>query len=217
MNPAIIELLVLAGIAVFLIMRLSSVLGTREGHEKPPLADPKPQPKRDFQVIDGGDDMDILDHAPKGSDTAEALAKMKRAESDFSVNDFLGGARMAYEMILMAFERGDLSEVRNFLANDIAEVFDDVITNRAAQGLTVEANFIGLREMRLVSAHFDDATKTAEITVSYNAEMTSVVRNADGDIVEGDAKQIKRQKDVWTYARTMGIGDPNWKLVATGE
>lgn len=217
MNPAIIELLVLAGIAVFLIMRLSSVLGTREGHEKPPLADPKPQPKRDFQVIDGGDDMDILDHAPKGSDTAEALAKMKRAESDFSVNDFLGGARMAYEMILMAFERGDLSEVRNFLANDIAEVFDDVITNRAAQGLTVEANFIGLREMRLVSAHFDDATKTAEITVSYNAEMTSVVRNADGDIVEGDAKQIKRQKDVWTYARTMGIGDPNWQLVATGE
>ena len=217
MNPAIIELLVLAGIAVFLIMRLSSVLGTREGHEKPPLDDPKPQPKRDFQVIDGGDDTDILDHAPKGSDTAEALAKMKRAESDFSVNDFLGGARMAYEMILMAFERGDLSEVRNFLATDIAEVFDDVIANRAAQGLTVEANFIGLREMRLVSASFDDASKTAEITVSYNAEMTSVVRNADGEIVEGDTKQIKRQKDVWTYARTMGIGDPNWQLVATGE
>ena len=217
MNPAIIELLVLAGIAVFLIMRLSSVLGTREGHEKPPLAEPKPQPKRDFQVIDGGDDMDILDHAPKGSDTAEALAKMKRVDNDFSVNEFLGGARMAYEMILMAFERGDLTEVRGFISTDVLDIFDEVIANREAQGLSVEANFIGLREMRLVSANFDDVTRTADITVAYNAEMTSVVRNADGDIVEGDAKQIKRQKDTWTYSRTMGMGDPNWQLVATGE
>jgi predicted lipid-binding transport protein (Tim44 family) len=124
---------------------------------------------------------------------------------------------MAYEMILMAFERGDLTEVRGFISTDVLDIFDEVIANREAQGLSVEANFIGLREMRLVSANFDDVTRTADITVAYNAEMTSVVRNADGDIVEGDAKQIKRQKDTWTYSRTMGMGDPNWQLVATGE
>lgn len=217
MNAAIIEILVLAGIALFLVMRLKNVLGTREGFEKPPVQAQESPKKRDFQVIDGGEDTDILDHAEKGSTTAEALALMKRADNSFSVNDFLGGARMAYEMILMAFERGDLSEVRGFISADVLDIFDDVIANREAQGLSVEANFIGLREMRLVSANFDDVTRTADITVAYNAEMTSVVRNADGDIVEGDAKQIKRQKDTWTYSRTMGMGDPNWQLVATGE
>lgn len=217
MNPAIIELLVLAGIAVFLIMRLSSVLGTREGHEKPPLAEPKPQPKRDFQVIDGGDDMDILDHAPKGSDTAEALAKMKRVENDFSVNEFLAGARMAYEMILMAFENGNISEVRAFLAPEIQDAFDGVIADRNEKGLYINANFIGMRELKLVSADFDTTSKYAEVTVSFTAELTSVVKNADGDVIEGDDKHIKRQKDVWTFARSMASGDPNWQLVATGE
>jgi predicted lipid-binding transport protein (Tim44 family) len=45
--------------------------------------------------------------------------------------------------------------------------------------------------------------------------LTSVVRNADGQVVEGDPNEIKRQRDVWTFARHMGASDPNWELVAT--
>jgi len=84
---------------------------------------------------------------------------MKRIDNTFHVGEFLGGAKGAYEMILMAFEKGDLSEVVPFMSEDVY----------------------------------------------------------DGDIVEGDPNEIKRQKDVWTFARMMGTDDPNWRLVATGE
>jgi len=217
MNAAIIELLVLAGIAIFLVMRLKSVLGTREGFEKPQMQQEPAPKKREFQVIEGGEDLDILDHVDAASPSAEALALMKRADNNFTVNEFLGGARMAYEMILMAFENGDISEVRNFLAPEIEQAFDDVINDRKFNGLSIEASFIGMRELKLVSADFDNSTKLAEITVSFTAELTSVVRDKSGSIIEGDEKQIKRQKDVWTFARSMASGDPNWQLIATGE
>ena len=116
MNSPIISLVVLAAIAVFLILRLRSVLGTREGFEKPPQQGSiaSPQRRHDFEVIEGGPDRDITDHVDEGSDAAEALAAMKGVERDFSVSDFLSGARGAYEMILMAFENGDIEEVRGF-------------------------------------------------------------------------------------------------------
>ncbi|MDJ0821942.1 MAG: Tim44/TimA family putative adaptor protein [Paracoccaceae bacterium] len=217
MNSPIIQLLVLAGIAVFLILRLRSVLGTREGFEKPPVAQQgRPAPaRRDFEVIDGGPDHDIIDHVPEGSDSADALARMKRVEPSFGVGDFLGGARGAYEMILMGFERGDVDELKPFLDGDVYEAFIDVVAQREDQGLTIEAEFIGVREMTLDEARFDDDTGRAEISVKYVGELTSVVKNAEGEIIEGDSKSVKKQKDVWTYARTMGSDDPNWQLVAT--
>ena len=57
----------------------------------------------------------------------------------------------------------------------------------------------------------------ADISVAFTAELISVVKNAEGEIIEGDAKQIKRQKDIWTFSKDMGLKDPNWQLVATGE
>lgn len=219
MNNPIIQLLVLAGIAIFLILRLRNVLGTRDGHEEPrqPTASVSSQKRPEFEVIEGGPDRDILDHVPAGSDSFEALSLMKRAEPGFGVSDFLSGARGAYEMILMGFERGDLDDIRVFLSDEIAGNFDDVISARAEQGLTVEAEFIGVRELTLSSATFDQKTGVGEVTVRYTGELTYVVRNSDGEIIEGSETQIKRQKDVWTYSRQMGADDPNWHLVAIGE
>lgn len=221
MSSAVIQLLVLAGIAIFLILRLRSVLGTRDGFEKPPLSGPDANARRgarpDLEVIEGGPDRDIIDHVPDGSPSAKALAAMKMAEPGFSVSEFLQGARGAYEMILMSFERGDLDEIRAFLGPDVAEVFEQVVQDRAAQGLTVDSDFVGLREISLVSAEFDRETREGEITVRFVGELTSVVRNEAGEIVEGNATEIKRQRDVWTFARKMGADDPNWQLVATGE
>lgn len=220
MNSSVIELLVLAGIAIFLIVRLKNVLGTRDGFEKPPVQAPAPsgiqRPRPDFEVIEGGPDRDITDHVDSGTPSAEALARMKAAEPGFVVGDFLQGARGAYEMILMAFERGDLSEVRGFLAPEVHDSFLDVITDRESQGLSVDANFVGIRELSLVRAEFDETTREGEVTVRFVGELTSVVRNGSGEIVEGDPNQIKRQRDVWTFGRVMGSDDPNWQLVATG-
>lgn len=221
MSSAIIQLLVLAGIAVFLILRLRSVLGTRDGFEKPPVSGAAPAERRvnrpEFDVIEGGPDRDITDYVDDGTEAAKALAAMKMADRDFSVREFLEGARGAYEMILMAFEAGELDEVRGFLADEVAESFDEVIAARNEQGLTIEANFVGVRDVTLQNATFDRASGDGEVTVKFVGELTSVVKNADGDVVEGSPTEIKRQKDVWTFGRVMGSDDPNWQLVATGE
>ena len=217
MNPALIELIILAGIAVFLFLRLRSVLGTREGFEKPRMQPKTDAPKRDFQVIDGGEDKDITDNVYKNSKAAEALKLIKSEDENFTVNEFLSGARSAYEWILMSFEKNEIDEIRELLSEEVAEAFDAVVDQRVSQGLTIEAEFIGIREMKLVEATYSSKTKTAEISVSFVGEMTSVVKNSSGEIVEGDSKQIKRQKDTWTFSKDIKSSNPNWLLVATGE
>lgn len=170
---------------------------------------------RDFSVIEGGPDLDIVDHVDADSPAAKALAEMKRIEPSFSVTEFLSGARSAYEMIIMGYEKGELSDIQPFLAEDIYESFVDGVAAREDQGLTIESNFIGVRELKLENATLDPDTKEAELTIRFVAEMTSAVRNKDGEIVEGSVKDIKRQKDTWSFARTMGSDDPNWLLVST--
>lgn len=216
MNSPIIQLLVLAGIAVFLILRLKSVLGTRDGFEKPTLPAQSAKPARQgFEVIEGGPDRDITDHVDENSQQAQDLAAMKRVEPAFSVTQFVQGARGAYEMIVMGFERGNLDEIQPFLAEDVFETFVDVVSAREDQGLKIEAEFVGVRETTLQDVRFDKDTNNAEITMRFVGELTSVVRDKGGDIIEGSPTAIKRQKDTWTFARTMGSGDPNWRLVAT--
>jgi predicted lipid-binding transport protein (Tim44 family) len=103
------------------------------------------------------------------------------------------------------------------LSDDIEESFGTAITSREREGLSIEANFVGLRELTLVEADFDRDTRTAEITVRFLGELTRVVRNTAGEVVEGSPTEIKRQRDTWTFARRMGVDDPNWQLVATGD
>jgi len=217
MNSPLIQLLVLAGIAIFLILRLKSVLGTREGFEKPPV--PRQQssaaPRPEFEVIEGGPDRDIVDYVDEDSGSAKALAEMKRVEPSFSVSEFVQGSRGAYEMIVMGFERGELSDIQPYIAEDVFETFVEVVAAREDQGLTIDAEFVGVREVRVENVDFDPDTREAQITMRYVAELTSVVRDREGEIVEGDPKAVKRQKDTWVFARQMGSDDPNWLLVAT--
>jgi len=218
MDNPMIQLLVLAGIAVFLILRLKNVLGTREGFEKPPVMEPRVSERPNapaFEVIEGGPDLDITDHVEADSDAGKALADMKRLEPSFGVNDFMGGAKYAYEMIVMGYENGELAEIQPFLSEDIYESFVDGVAAREDQGLTIEANFIGVREMELADATLDDATNEAELTIRFVAELTSAVRDKGGDVIEGSLTDVKKQKDVWTFARIMGSDDPNWLLVST--
>lgn len=221
MNSPLLQLLVLAGIAIFLILRLKSVLGTRDGFEGPPrrgASEPaKSDRRQEFEVIEGGPDHDITDHVLEDSEAAAALADMKRIEPSFTVTDFLQGARGAYEWILMAFENGNLDQVAPFLAEDVYEAFAQVVDSRQEQGLTVEADFVGVRGTTLADARFDNTSNRAEVTVKFIGELISVVKDQNGEIIEGKPGQSKRQKDTWTFERVMGSGDPNWRLVATGE
>lgn len=216
MNSPLIQLLVLAGIAIFLILRLKNVLGTREGFEKPPVPKQPSGPSRpDFEVIEGGPDHDITDHVEEDSPQAQVLASMKRVEPSFSVGDFVQGSRGAYEMIVMGFERGNLDDIQAFLAEDVFDTFVDVVAAREDQGLKIEAEFVGVRETSVHDVKFNKETNVAEISMRFVGELTSVVRDKGGDVIEGSPTAIKRQKDTWTFARTMGEDDPNWLLVAT--
>ncbi|QUJ76172.1 Tim44 domain-containing protein [Sulfitobacter albidus] len=216
MNSPLIQLLVLAAIAVFLILRLKNVLGTREGFEKPPLPQQPAERKGPaFEVIEGGPDLDITDHFDEGTAQARALAEMKRLEPSFNVTDFLGGAKGAYEMIVMGFERGELDQIKPFLSEDIYESFVDGVAAREDQGLTIEAEFYGVREMQLENVTIDPETNEAEMTIRYVAELTSAVRDRAGEVVEGSLTDVKKQKDTWVFARIMGSDDPNWSLVST--
>jgi predicted lipid-binding transport protein (Tim44 family) len=216
MNSPLIQLLVLAAIAVFLILRLKNVLGTREGFEKPAV--PAPAAKRTgpaFEVIEGGPDLDITDHFDEGTAQARALAEMKRIEPSFNVTDFLAGGRGAYEMIVMGYERGELDQIKSFLSEEVYESFVDGVAAREDQGMTIEANFIGVREMSLENVTLDPDTKEAEMTLKFVAELTQAVRNSEGEIVEGSLTDAKKQKDTWVFSRHMGSDDPNWFLVST--
>ncbi len=220
MNNSLIQLLVLAGVAIFLILKLRSVLGTRDGFEK--SDDPKPLPgstqnRRGFEVIEGGPDRDITDHASEGSDAARALAAMKLVEPSFNVSGFLQGARGAYEMILSAFAKGELDRIRPFLSPEVADSFAGVIADRKQRGLILTSELLGIRELALQGAEFNRATNEAEISVRFVGEVISATRDTAGEVVEGDPKHARKQKDIWTFARTMGANDPNWQLVATGE
>jgi predicted lipid-binding transport protein (Tim44 family) len=216
MGSSLIQLLFLAVVVVFLVMRLLSVLGTREGFE--PKLEPKPGRRNDhLKVIEGTEDPDIADFADIDSPTGRALAEMKRADRSFHVGEFVAGARQAYEMILMGFEKGDLKLLESLLAPDIYERFSTVILEREEKGYEVEASFIGVREISLKSARFDADEKEGEITMRFVGELTSVVKDRNGTVIEGSASEIKRQTNIWTFARLMGTDNPNWLLVATDE
>ncbi len=218
MSSAVIQLIVLAAVAIFLILRLKNVLGTREGYEDPivPREAATPRERIGLEVIEGGPDRDIIDHVPEGSDAAVALAQMKRIEPGFGVAQFLQGSRAAYEMILMAFEKGELGPIKPFLAPPVSDAFEAAVQARKDRGLEVQAEFLGLRELVLTDASFDTQSREAELTVRFGGELISVARDATGTVVEGDPRSPRKQRDSWTFSRVMGSADPNWQLVATG-
>lgn len=219
MGNSLLQLIALAAIAVYLILRLRKTLGTRDGFEGPDTRAPSAgnpsspdEGKTPVRV-----DRDIVKHVEEDSSAATALAAMKQVESGFSVSDFIEGACNAYEMILIAFVRGDMEEMEPFLSSDVYDSFEETISGRPSDGLRYEARFVGIRESTLKDARFDGASSEAEITIEFVGELVSYVTDSDDNVVEGDDSAIRRQRDVWTFARRMGANNPNWQLVATGD
>jgi len=220
MNNAIIQLLILAAVAVFLVFRLKNLLGTREGFEgnaeKTVVKIKEKEVKSpNLEIINGGLDHDIVDHVEKGSKAAKNLSIIKGQEPNFNVREFLSGAREAYEMILVAFKSGDISSVKTLLSEDVKEAFLKDIENRKIKGLKTNLTFGGIRALTIVDADFDQSSSEVEITIRFLSDLTIVVKNDKGNIVEGSENDIKVQKDVWTFGRTLTSKNPNWSLIAT--
>ena len=219
MNNTIIQLLILAGVALFLIFRLKNVLGTRDGFE-PKAKDVNnakmEERKNTEDLSDNNLDEEAMEYLFDDKNSAKALIKIKEIENNFSLTEFLGGAGSAYEMILMAFQSGKISPVETFLSADVKENFDKAIQDREQKGLSIEADFIGLRDTAVKNISFSVRDRVAEISVSFLADIKSVVKNNKGETIEGEEADTKKQFDVWVFAREIGSDNPNWILVETG-
>ncbi len=220
MGSSLLQLIALAAIAIYLIVRLRNTLGSRDGFENPRRRMSQPTnvtPIRRDQEEDVEEvDDEIIEHAGSDSGTADALIAMKRVEPEFSIDEFITGARAAYEMILIGFARGEIDDIEPFLSEEVYDSFRETIDARASEGHRCEARFVGLHEAKLESAEFDQPESRAEICMRFVGEVVSYVTDADGEVIEGDPDTVRRQRDSWTFARNMGSRDPNWVLVATG-
>ncbi len=215
-----LQIFILAAVAVFLFWRLRAVLGSRDGFEKTLKEIKKPSDlvsNPDVIVEKENDslDDDIYDYVEENSKNAQAFKKMKEFDSEFSVNKFVSGAKMAYEMILMAFERGDTEKLKSLLEKKVLTSFKSVINRRKKDGFIVDAKFIGMRDIRIIDASFSQKTKIADVTLSFKSEITTVVKDGKGAIIEGHPDEIKKQKDTWVFTKNLSDKSPIWFLKST--
>tara|TARA_R110000868_G_scaffold278125_1_gene537951 strand:- start:7842 stop:8555 length:714 start_codon:yes stop_codon:yes gene_type:complete len=226
--------LIVIAIAVFVLFRLRSVLGTRTGTERPPLERRKPSdtPANEDTVVPlrpkgtGAPELDEERRARKveaeieqfshgDAELAAGFKEVADADPTFTPKSFLDGAKQAYEMIVTGYATGDRATLKNLLEKDVYEGFQSAITEREAAGQTVDFTFVGLPKVEYSDAEFDK--KTVTLTVRFHAEVVSATRDKDGNLVDGNADQVQTIADEWTFARNPKSRDPNWKVVSTSQ
>ena len=215
-----LQIFILAAVAIFLFWRLRAVLGSRDGFEKTikeikESSDVVSNPKVTGEAKNDSPDDDIFDYVEENSKNAQVFKKMKEFDSEFSVNKFVSGAKMAYEIILMAFERGDIEKLKTLLEKKVLTSFKSVIDKRKKDGFIVDAKFIGMRDIRIINASFSQKTKIADVTLSFKSEITTVVKDSKGSVIEGHPDEIKKQKDTWVFTKNLSDKSPIWFLKST--
>lgn len=233
--------LILLAIAVGIFLKLRSVLGRRTGTERPPF-DPYSAPDKTANGANGNGKVITLPKRPQrqeeeetveaypdrepyvvkdrwaglvkpDSDLAHRLTEMALVDRHFDIEEFLSGAKVAYEMIVTAFAKGDRATLKNLLDNAVYASFEGVIKAREEQGQTVDQSFIGIERAELSDAALDG--NIARLTVRFASELTSCTKNKDGVVIEGDPVTIRHVTDAWTFERDLKSRDPNWRVVAT--
>jgi predicted lipid-binding transport protein (Tim44 family) len=151
--------------------------------------------------------------AEPGSALAGGLDAVAGADREFDPKHFITGARAAYEMIVSAYAEGDRRSLKNLLAREVYEGFEQAITEREKRGETVENRFVSIDEAEITGAELRG--RTAQVTVRFQSKLVSATRDKNGNVVDGNAERVTDVTDVWTFARDASSRDPNWKLVAT--
>ncbi len=144
---------------------------------------------------------------------ASGLIAIYKTDNSFDPEQFLNGARAAYEMIVTAFAEGNRKTLRNLLSREVFDGFAAVITEREGRGEIIEHGFVGITKSDIIEAELKRTT--AHVTVKVVSELISATRDKAGTVLAGDPNKIKEVIDIWTFARDVTSRDPNWKLVAT--
>jgi predicted lipid-binding transport protein (Tim44 family) len=224
--------IIFLALAVFIFLRLRSVLGQRTGRERPPYdpysarepvrgtandkvvtlptrpAEAAPRPVEVQQPAERWKGV-----AETGSPLAAGLDAIAAADPRFDAQPFLTGARAAYEMIVTAFAEGDRRQLRNLLSREVYEGFDAAVAERESRGETAETRFVSIDSATITAA--EQRGRTAQVTVRFVSKLVSATRDRAGNVIDGSADKVTDVTDVWTFARDVSSRDPNWKLVAT--
>lgn len=211
------DLVLLALVAGFILLRLRSTLGhNAELPETPLPRQPQPeiQPEQlvaQQQMADDEDASYIAANLPES--LADKIKEVRRIDPSFRARAFLEGAKMAFEMVIDAFSKGDRKTLKLLLAPAVFNGFNDEINRRKAANTTHETTLIAITSAEMADASV--AGSTVKITVKFRSEQVNLVRSNDGAIIEGDPSEIEQVDDVWTFERDAKSNDPNWRLVAT--
>jgi len=212
-------IVILALVALFIGLRLYSVLGERTGHEQQPIlkpADPdarvEPRPAQPAATAPTTQDGADLAYLPLAGPGVRAILA---ADPSFDVARFLEGASAAYRMILEAFWRGDLSAVRSHVDDHVYETFAGSVAQREKDGLKLDNRLVAIDQVVIAEASLERGV--ALVTVRFEADIAAVTRNAEGEVVAGSLSDAVQTRDLWTFRRDTGSRDPNWLLIETDE
>ena len=216
------EIVILAMIAVFLGLRLYSVLGRRAEHEEEPVPhrfegkDPRglSQPAQNTQaparaVTEQEAKPDVLPVVERGVQSIIA------ADRSFDIITFLEGAKGAYGMILEAYWRGDKETLRELCDDSVYEGFAGAIDAREEAGETLDNKLIRIEDATIRDAELE--RREARITVRFVADIAAVTRDGEGTVVAGSLDDAIETRDIWTFARRTDSRTPDWQLVETDE
>ncbi|MBT3904697.1 MAG: Tim44 domain-containing protein [Rhodospirillaceae bacterium] len=222
-----IDIIFFAMIAAFLVLRLRSVLGRRDGHEGTPPEtldrtglseqnDNNVVPLRgpDEENSEINTDEDVNFEGAKGADPLGiGLNEIRSLDPSFSTQEFISGGRIAFELILGSYAAGNSDALKPLLSNDVFANFDQAIREREKAGETMEETLIGIKTADVVEAYMEESA--AYITVKFISEQVHAIRDKDGEVVDGDPNVVTEVVDFWTFSHDMRSRDPNWILVAT--
>ena len=212
-------IVILALVALFIGLRLYSVLGERTGHEQQPILRPADsEPRTDARVdrpapaqpavADPGD----LAFIPTAGPGVRALLA---ADPAFDVARFLEGAQAAYRLILESFWKGDMEVVRKHVDQHIFESFSAAVEQRSKDGLVLENRLVAIDQAVISEASLERGV--AIVAVRFEADIAAVTRNSEGQVVAGSLSDAVQTRDLWTFRRDIGSRDPNWLLIETDE
>jgi predicted lipid-binding transport protein (Tim44 family) len=218
-SNTLLDLVIFGAIAVFLVLRLRAVLGRRTGEEQPrpnPFATPDPAyvdrapvaaPSQSGPVVAAPSDLPLSLEA--------RVQNLRVADPSFDEKHFVAGAKTAFQMVVQAFAAGDLATLKSLLAPSLYADFAAAIDARSRSGHTLLTELRGSVEADLEDARVINGQ--TQVDIRFVTQQIHAVRDASGNIVEGDATQPVEIVDLWTFARDPRSKDPNWQLVATDQ
>lgn len=223
-----LDIILFALVAGFLILRLRSVLGRRDGHQSraPDPFAPTPKGGRpDDKVVrlpdraDRPADFGQTPPAEAGASEVKGslefgLRQVGTADPHFDINEFLSGARIAFEMVLNAFAAGDTEQLKPLLSPEVFGNFNQSIAERLANHQRYEVKLVSIKSVEPIEAYM--AGRTAHVSVKFVSEQITTLYDSAGTIVDGSPTEVIEVTDCWTFARDTHSPDPNWTLVATG-